>query len=140
MSAMRIKYDAHLMKLMQYFESATRSKLKDCFIDGNGILNFVVEGNLGLAIGKNGATFRKVQSSLKRKIRIVAFSESVEEFLKNFLQPLKVKGVSKVEDGTIIIKAEPESRGYVIGRGGSNLRVLEETARRYFDVKEIKVA
>ena len=139
MSAMRIKYDSHLMKLMHYFESTTRSKLKDCFIDGNGILTFVVDGNVGLAIGKNGAMFRKMQSSLKKKIRIVAFSDSVEEFVKNFLQPLKIKGVRTAEDGTVIISAEPESRGYVIGRGGSNLRVLEEAARRYFDVKEMRV-
>lgn len=137
---MRIKYDSQLMKLMQYFESATRSKLKDCFVDGNGILTFVVEGNVGLAIGKNGVTFRKLQSSLKRKIRIVAFSDKVEEFVKNFLQPLKVKEIKLSEDHTVLITAESESRGYVIGRGGSNLRVLEDAARRYFEVKEMKVA
>ena len=137
---MRIKYDSQLMKLMQYFESATRSKLKDCFVDGNGILTFVVEGNVGLAIGKNGVTFRKLQSSLKRKIRIVAFSDKVEEFVKNFLQPLKVKEIKLMEDKTVVITAGPESRGYVIGRGGSNLRVLEDAARRYFEVKEMKIA
>ena len=140
MSAMRIKYDSHLMKLMHYFESTTRSKLKDCFIDGNGILTFVVDGNVGLAIGKNGAMFRKMQSSLKKKIRIVAFSDKVEEFVKNFLQPLKVREIKLMEDKTVVITAGPESRGYVIGRGGSNLRVLEEAARRYFEVKEMKVA
>ena len=139
MSATRIKYDSELMKLMQYFESVTGSKLKDCFIEGEGILTFVVSRNFGLAIGKNGATFKKVQDTLKRRIRIVEFSENAEEFVKNFLRPLEVKEVNLSEDKSVTINALPKSRGYVIGKAGSNLKSLQKVLRRYFDVNEVKV-
>ena len=135
---MKIKYDNQLMKLMFFFESNTRSKLKDCFIDKNNILNFVVNDNIARAIGKDGSTARKLESSLKRKIKIVAFSDNPEEFIQNLLLPLKVKHI-EVSDGIATITAEPESRGYIIGRGGSNLRNYEEILKRYFDIKEVKV-
>src|SRR3989338_10556762 len=97
-SVMKIKYDAQLMKLMAFFESATRARLKDCFIDSNGILTFIVADSIGLAIGKNGSTAKKLESALKRKIKIVAFSETLEEFLRNLLMPLKIRGVELNED------------------------------------------
>jgi len=79
-----------------------------------------------------------MESALKRRIKIVAFSENVEEFISNLLLPLKVKSI-EITDSIVTITPEPESRGYIIGRGGSGLRNYEETLKRYFDIKEVKV-
>ncbi len=136
---MKIKYDAQLMKLMSFFESATHARLRDCLIDSNGVLTFVVADKIGLAIGKNGATAKKLESALKRKIKIVAFSENLEEFLRNLLMPLKIRGVEVKEDKTVVITPEPESRGYIIGRAASSLRNYESILKRYFDIKEVRV-
>jgi len=136
---MKIKYDNQLMKLMYFFESHTHSKLKDCFVDKNGLLNFIVDEDIGKAIGKKGITAKKIEASLKRKIKIVAFSDNLEEFLHNLLLPQKIRSIALTEDKTVIITPEPESRGYIIGRAASNLRNYEETLKRYFDIKEIKV-
>ena len=127
------------MKLMYFFESRTRSTLKDCFIDKNGVLNFIVEGGIGRAIGKNGVTAKKIEFSLKRKIKIVAFSDNLKEFLSNLLLPQKIKSVEVAEDKTVIITPEPKSRGYIIGRAASNLRNYEEILKRYFYIKKIRV-
>ena len=135
---MKIKYDVQLMKLMSFFESQTHTTLKDCFIDKNSVLTFVVNGDMGKAIGKNGVTAKKLEAMLKRKIKIVAFSNNMEEFLGNLLQPLKVRSIA-TQDGVITITADPESRGYIIGRSGSNLRSYEDALKRYFDIKEIRV-
>ena len=135
----RIKYDSQIIKLMYFFESTTNSKLKDCFIDKNGVPTFVVGKDIGLAIGKNGSTARKIESALKKKIKIVAYSDNLEEFLRNLLLPLKIKGTKLTEENILIITPEPESRGYIIGRAGSNLRNLEGAMRRYFEIKEIRV-
>ncbi len=136
---MKIKYDAQLMKLMAFFESATRARLKDCFIDANGILTFIVAESIGLAIGKGGATAKKLESVLKRKIKIVAFSDNLEEFIGNLIMPLKIRGVELKEDKTVVITPEPESRGYIIGRAASSLRNYESILKRYFDIKELRV-
>tara|TARA_Y100000310_G_C20693027_1_gene823653 strand:+ start:250 stop:660 length:411 start_codon:yes stop_codon:yes gene_type:complete len=135
---MKIKYDNQLMKLMYFFESITHSKLKDCFIDKNDVLNFIVNEDIAKAIGKNGVNAKKVEAKLKRRIKIVAFSENLEEFISNLLLPLKVKDIT-VDEGIVTITPEPESRGYIIGRAASNLRNYEETVKRYFEIKEIKV-
>ncbi len=136
---MKIKYDAQLIKLMSFFESATHARLRDCLIDGNGVLTFVVADNIGLAIGKNGATAKRLESSLKRKLKIVAFSEDLEQFIRNLIAPLKIRGIERKEDKTVVITPEPESRGYIIGRAASSLRNYESIVKRYFDVKELRV-
>ena len=100
---------------------------------------FIVSGNIGLAIGKNGATAKRLEESLKRKIKIAAFSENPEEFLRNLLMPLKIRGIETKEDKTVVITPEPESRGYIIGRAASSLRNYESIMRRYFDVRELRV-
>ena len=127
------------MKLMFFFESATKSKLKDCFIDDNKLLTFVVSEKMGLAVGKKGETAKKIEAQLKRKIKIVAFSENMEEFINNLLLPLKIKGIELTADKKILITPVQESRGYIIGRAGSNLRNYESILKRYFDIEEIKV-
>ena len=51
----RIKYDSELIKLMTLFESMTGAKVKDCISDEK--LTFIIEeGDMGKAIGRNGAT------------------------------------------------------------------------------------
>lgn len=138
MTLAKIKYDNQLMKLMYFFESVTHSKLKDCFIDSKGVLNFIVDDNIAKAVGKKGATAKKIESALKRKIKITAFSDNIQEFIHSLLMPLKVKSV-EVNGGILTITPEPESRGYIIGRAAQNLRNYEGIVKRYFDVKEIRV-
>ncbi len=136
---MKIKYDSQLIKLMSFFESATHARLRDCLVDSSGVLTFIVADKIGLAIGKDGSTARKLESALKRKIRIVAFSEGLEQFIRNLIAPLKIRGIELKEDKTVVITPEPESRGYIIGRAASNLRNYESIVKRYFDVKELRV-
>ena len=63
----------------------------------------------------------------------------MEEFISNLLLPLKIRGIEFTADKKILITPTPESRGYIIGRGGSNLRNYESILKRYFDIEEIKV-
>lgn len=128
------------LKLMTFFESSTGAKLKDCFTDHLGILTFVVQEGIGKAIGKGGVTFRNLESRLKRKIKIVAYSEDLKQFVVNLLLPLKARNLDYNEETKILtITPEAESRGYMIGRAAQNLRNYESIVQRYFDVKEIKV-
>ena len=135
----KIKFDMQTLNLMSYFEKATGSKLKDCFVDGSGTLTFVVQDGIQKAIGKNGSTFRKLEKGLKRKIRIFSYSEDLGEFIANMLLPLRAKDIECREDGTVVITPEQGSRGYMIGRAAQNLRNYESIVRRYFDVREIRV-
>jgi len=136
----KIKYNAEMLKVISLFESVTRAKLKDCFIDDLGILVFIVDENdMSRAIGKGGATVRRIKDMLKRKIKIVEFSPNLEEFVSNLIYPMKPKGI-EFNEGTLTITGEDvESRSMLIGRDSRNLKNYKAIIQRYFDVKEMRV-
>ncbi|MBI2581043.1 NusA-like transcription termination signal-binding factor [Candidatus Woesearchaeota archaeon] len=136
----RISYDNALLKLMSFFETITKAKLKDCFVDRNGLLVFVVEpAQYGLAVGKGGANVKRIEASLKRKVKIVEFADDIAPFVASLIQPSKAKDIA-FADGIITITPESsESRGYLIGRAGRNLRNYESIIQRYFPIKEVRV-
>ena len=137
---MKIKYDLNLMKFMSFFENLTNTRLKDCFIDKNSLLVFVVEENqIAKAIGKKGVNVRNIKEKLNRKIKIVEFNPHLEIFVANIIRPLIGKEI-KVEDKVVtIVGPDTKTKGLLIGRSGQNLRNYEEIVNRYFDIKEIKV-
>jgi len=136
----KIKYDLNLMKFMSFFESLTNTKLKDCFIDNNSLLVFVVEENqIAKAIGKKGVNAKRIKEKLNRKIKIVEFNPHLEIFVANLINPLKAKEI-KIDDKVItIVGPDTKTKGLLIGRNGQNLRNYEETVKRYFNINEIKV-
>ena len=137
---MKIKYDLNLMKFMSFFESLTKTRLKDCFIDKNSLLVFVVEENqIAKAIGKKGVNVRNIKEKLNRKIKIVEFNPHLETFVANIIRPLIGKEI-KVDDNVVtIVGPDTKTKGLLIGRNGQNLRNYEEIVKRYFDINEIKV-
>ncbi|OIO63623.1 hypothetical protein AUJ83_00980 [Candidatus Woesearchaeota archaeon CG1_02_33_12] len=137
---MKIKYDLVLMKFMSFFESLTNTRLKDCFVDKNGLLVFVVEENqIAKAIGKKGVNVRNIKEKLNRKIKIVEFNPHLETFVANIIRPLIGKEIKVDDDVVTIVGPDTKTKGLLIGRNGQNLRNYEETVKRYFDIKEIKV-
>ncbi|MFP4118122.1 MAG: NusA-like transcription termination signal-binding factor [Candidatus Woesearchaeota archaeon] len=130
------------MKYMSIFESITHVSLRDCFMDDvNNTLTFIVPpGKVGRALGKNAVNIRTLERKLNKKIKVAEYSEDVKTFIKSLLLPLKVEGVSEIQEGIYQIEApDQRTRSAVIGRSASNLRNLEKNVRRFFDVKEIKV-
>ena len=127
------------MKFIALFENITRAKVKDCFVNGERLVFVVSPGFISKAIGKNGSNIKRLESMLKKKIKIVEYSEDKLRFIKNWLMPLKVTDI-KEEDGIVTVTApDTQTRGLMIGRIAQNLRGTEEVVRRYFEVKEIKI-
>lgn len=137
--ASTIKYDNELLKLMSFFESATKAKLRDCFVDQNGTLFFVVEpAQYGLAVGKGGANVHRMEAAVKKSVKIVEYSDDVVSFVTGLIQPSKAKEISFTDD-TVTITPEPSSRSFLIGRAGKNVKNFESIVKRYFPIRELKV-
>jgi transcription termination/antitermination protein NusA len=137
----KIKYDASLIKTMSLFETATRTDLKDCFIDKNGLMLFVVdEALISKAIGRNGSNVRRVEQLLNRKIKIVGYTPDVIQFVKNIIYPLRAKDVQE-QDGLIIISGpDMRTKALLIGKNSQNLKNNLSIIQRYFDsIKDLKV-
>ena len=134
----RVIFDINTMKTISLFQAMTGASVKDCII--NDEIVFVVgEGELGKAVGKGGANVKRLSLALKRKIKIVEFSTDLLTFIKNLIKPLNVANIEE-NDGVIALTApDTTTRGYLIGRGGSSLRLLEERVKRHFPIKGIRV-
>ncbi len=137
----KITYNAELLKIMALFETVTRTGLKDCFIDDNNLLTFVVSDiEIGKAIGKNASNVKKIEELLKRKIKILSFNPSPVQFVKNLIYPVSDVEVEQ-QDKTIIIKGhDGRTKGFLIGREQSNIKNMLGIVQKYFkDIENLKV-
>ncbi len=136
----KVVYSTEMIKIMSMFQSLTKAVLKDC-IEGKSQIMFVVQpGEAGKAIGRNAENVKKLAARLKRKIKIVEFSDNTVTFIKNLMHPIKPANIENIEGTIMITPLDLKSRGYIIGKEGINLRTMEQIVKRYFNVKEIKVA
>ncbi len=135
----RIKYSADIMRYISFFEALTGAKLKDCFIYDSQLVFVVHEGEAGKAIGRSGSNIQKIELSLKKRAKIIEFSDDLARFVSSVVYPLKVRGV-KEENGLLLISGgDTKTKALLIGRDSHNLRKTEETIKRYFDIKQVKV-
>ena len=141
------KLDTKALLQLSMFEKITKAKVKDCFEDSFKQLVFCVQsGQLHQAIGKAGVKVKKIEQLLKRKIRVIEFNPTLSLFVEGLCYPHKgtVEDESRLlwdskKEIVVITPIDHETRGYLIGKGASNLRNMEDITRRYFTVDEIRV-
>ena len=127
------------IKLINLFESMTKARVKDCFFERESVVFVVENGEMGKAIGKHGVHIKKVESNIKRKIRVVEFNSEIKKFIINYLLPIKIQDI-KEENGIIEIKVgTTREKGILIGRERSNLDKLKEVVNKYFKVSDIHI-
>ena len=149
--AQKVYLNNETIRLISLFEKITRSSVVDSFEDKNGTLIFTVaKDQLSKAIGKNAVNIKKAKNILKRKIRVIEYSDNIINFIKSLIFPLRIKDIiigdyenlSDEEKSRAVITiqtGDTKTRGILIGRNASNLRNYESIVRKYFPVKEIKV-
>ncbi len=135
----KIVLDMQTMQTIAMFEQLTGAHVKDCVPSDEQVIFIVHEGEMGKAIGKGGQHVRNLENKLKKRIKIVEYHSDVIQFVKNVVTPLELKEV-KMENSTIFLAAKDlKTRGLLIGRGASNLRLFEAIVQRYFPIKELRV-
>ena len=137
---MKVKYDMDMIQNMSLFEKVTHSKLKDAFFSDDKLVFVVFPGQMGKALGKNRVNLLKLEKLMKKKLKMVEFSENMPQFVMNAIFPLRVDDLV-VHEGVVTLRsADTRTKGLLIGMRAKNLRALEKIVQRYFsDVVEIKV-
>jgi N utilization substance protein A len=105
---------------------------------------FVVnKGQMGLAIGKGGATIKQLQNVVAKKVELVEFSEDPVEFIRNMLNSEMVADVriSDRPDGTkqAVVTVDARKKGAVVGREGRNAEKARLLAKRYFQITSVLI-
>lgn len=138
----KAKINLEVIKIMALFESVTGARLKDCVVVDKAY--FIVHPNQsGIAIGRNGASIKKVESLIKKKSIVIEYSEDKLQFAKNVANiqgNLKIENVSE-NNGIIEIKCgDVQTKSILIGRGRQNINFIESMIKRHFNISSIAVA
>jgi N utilization substance protein A len=140
-----IKLTSNELQLMSLFQSVTGATARDCVIDEklDRVIFVVSRGEMGLAIGKNGATIKTLQGVVGKKIELVEYSDDPAEFIKNMLGTALVMDVkiNEKEDGSKVAVAvvDPKKKGVVVGREGRNAEKARLLTRRYFQISNVLI-
>lgn len=130
------------IKYMTLFETLTGARVKDCVHVQNAMGFLVNEGDIGLAIGKNGSNIEKVRQVVGKSVFVMEFSDSVNEFIRNLFQPIKIRQVrvydvnnEKVAD----IDINKRDRSRAIGQEGVRIKMAKELSKRHHNIGNINI-
>lgn len=140
-----ITFSREQMQLMSMFKDKTGETAKDCVEDGryDRTIFIVDQGRISAAIGKGGAHIKRFQAAIKKRVELVEYSNSSEEFIRNMLNPKLVKNV-KVDHGpddTLVadVMVNEHDKGMVVGKQGSNIEKARMLASRHHNISKITV-
>jgi len=117
----------------------TKSTALDCVIDDrfDRVIYIIRPGDMGLAIGKKGENIKRLQNVLGRRIEMVEFAESPEEFIVNIFKPAEVVGIERAADNgpvNVLVK-QRNNLGIAIGKAGCNIEKARILCRRFSGIE-----
>lgn len=139
---MEVKLTTEGIRYIALFESLTGAVARDCIVDEeNDRIIFVVKnGDMGLAIGKNGNNINRVKKSIGKHIEIVEHSDDLNEFVANALQPVavkKVQVVSKDYKRMAYVEVMSKDKGLAIGKNGRNIQKAKVLVQRHYGLEDV---
>jgi transcription termination/antitermination protein NusA len=132
------------MRLISQFESLTGAGSRDCVLDErNSRLIFVINpGDMGLAIGKKGASIKKASEAMGKKIEVVEYNSNPEQFIKNCFLPAQVTSIlfeGEPEQQTATVEVRDEDRGIAIGKDGKNIFKAKKLSLRQHNIMDVQI-
>ena len=130
---------------MSMFQGMTGATARDCVVDDKRgrVIFIIAQGQMGLAIGKEGASVKKIERAVKMPVEVVEWADDVEGLVKNSLGAKFVQEVRVSErlDGTmgVVVFVDSRKKGAVLGLGGKNAEKVRLLAKRYFDVSNVQI-
>jgi N utilization substance protein A len=141
----KIKLTSDELRLMSLFQSITSVTARDCVVDDkmDRVIFIVNKGQMGLAIGKGGATIRQLQNVVARKVELVEYSDDASDFVRNILNPQMVNDVKITQrtDGSkqAVVLVDAKRKGVVVGKEGRNAEKARLLAKRYFQISNVLI-
>ena len=132
---LKIKIDTETFRVISIFERVTRVQPKDCLITDSSIYFLIDKENIGVAIGKNGETAKKISRVLAKEVRLFEYSNDAATLLKNLIPSAES---IEIAGSTAKFTIPAKSRYSVIGRAGKNINVVKELMERHCGVTELK--
>ena len=135
------KYDQNLMRYLNAFEHVTKIRAKDCLVINDTLFFIVARGTARIAIGRQGAGVKALNSALEKKVKILEWADDAEGLVKAYLFPVRAQGVKQTSDSTIEIsfKFAMQRRNLLSDRQARLKELLTVVQHFYPMVKNIKI-
>jgi N utilization substance protein A len=135
-----IRLTAESIQYIALFENMTRAKILDCIPEEERLVYVVKQGDMGLAIGRNGENINRVKKTLDKPIELVEYSDDPVTFLKNAFGPVSVSSVNILNKNgkrLAYVEVPNKEKGLAIGRNGKNIEKVKMLARRHHDIEDV---
>ena len=140
-----IKLTSDELGLISLFQNITGATARDCIIDDklDRVIFIINKGEMGLAIGKNGASINKTQKMVGKDVELVEYSDDPKKFIINALNSKFIMDVrlSEKVDGTkiAVVMVDHNRKGAIVGRNGKNAEKARLLCRRYFQISNVHI-
>ena len=130
---------------IQYINMAsgvTKTDILDCMVTEDKLIFIVKQGQLGAAIGIKAKNLERLRNLFKKNIKFVEFDDDKERFIVNLFKPYKINNLTmEGEEDSIVAKVEVEvsEKSKVIGKGGRNIDIIRQLARRHHSIKDVQI-
>ncbi len=141
----KIKLTPDELRLISLFQTISSASARDCIVDDKmeRVIFIVNKGQMGLAIGKGGATIKQLQNVVAKKVELVEYSDDASEFIRNILNSEMINDIKINErtDGSkqAVVVVDPKRKGVVVGREGRNAEKARLLAKRYFQISNVLI-
>jgi len=138
-----ILFSNETMQYIKMASSYTNTDVIDCIVDDDRLIFIVQKGQLGAAIGIKAKNLERLRNVFKKNIKFVEFDSDKERFVRNLCKPYKVTSVVLGGEGESVvarIEVERSDKSKIIGKGGRNIAIIRNLAKRHHSIKDVQVA
>ena len=135
-----IRLTTESIQYIALFENMTKAKILDCILEEERLVYVVKQGDMGLAIGKNGENINRVKKALDKPIELIEYSEDPITFLKNAFSPVSLNSaniLNKKDKLLAYAEVSNKEKGLAIGRNGKNIEKVKILARRHHNIEDV---
>ncbi|MEN7982529.1 MAG: hypothetical protein ABFQ65_03715 [Nanoarchaeota archaeon] len=128
------------IRYLNLFSRITKINTRFCF-KYNEIIFFCVPKNLlSRTIGENAINVKKISEVLKKRIRIIACPngiDNIKKFIESIVNPVTFKEL-EIKDNQVILTAGQQSKAALLGRNKRRLLEMQTIIENYFG-KEFRI-
>ena len=133
---MKVTLDQNSIQSINIFQNLTGSSVIDAITEDDEIYFVIAQGQYGLTVGKNGSKIKNAERVFKKDIKVLEYSENLEEFVRNVIPGIQE---FSLKDKIINVKIRPSDRARAIGKNGRNIKIINKFLQRLFDIEVLKI-
>lgn len=136
MKPMTIKLTTEDVRVVGTFERMIGVHVRDCLLGEDTVYFLVEPGKMGMAIGRNGSKIKNVSLTLRKKVKIFEYADTPEKLVRNL-----IPGATSVDisNDMVTVSVPSSERSAVIGKGGSNIKIIRQFLNRHFNIKNLRL-